>query len=137
MMLLTQNPWPGDYGPSAGASQFLLVLGALVIAVMTVAVIVHQISLQRHRQQRLKLLEEALRNPNLDAQAQRELVRSLNAPKGRALFVLGWFGLFGGIAWLCTGPHGDEFFTAVVVTAMAGACVTLPLALRELEARKA
>ena len=136
-MLLTQNPWPGDYGSGPGVSHVLLVLSALVIGVITVAVIVRQISLQRDRQQRMKLLEEALRNPNLDPQAQRELVRSLQTPKGRAPFVLGWFGLFGGIAWLCTDPYGDEFTLAVVVTAMAGACVTLPLALRELEARKA
>jgi hypothetical protein len=51
--------------------------------------------------------------------------------------VLGWFGVFGGIAWLCCDPRGDEFTGAVVLTVLSFALLTLPFALRELESRKA
>jgi hypothetical protein len=91
----------------------------------------------RDRNRRLDVIEQALRTPGLTPEAQRDLVNALKRPGSRTPFVLGWFGLFGGISWLCCEPRGDEFTMAVVVTVLASALVTLPFALRELEARKA
>jgi hypothetical protein len=91
----------------------------------------------REQARRLDLIEAALRNPNLDRDVQRELVQALQPKPRRTGFVLGWFGAFAGIAWLCTEPRGDEWTFAVIVTVVAFALLTLPLALRELEIRKA
>lgn len=140
MILSTQSPFTVDVTSAnqiGGATQMLLVVVFVLAAVALVVILTARRQSAKERENRMKLLEEALRNPNLDPQAQRELVRSLRTPQGRAPFVVGWFGLFVGIAWLCTEPRGDECTIAIVLTALSGACVTLPLALRELEARKA
>jgi hypothetical protein len=126
----------GHYG-IGGADEFMIPLGVVSILASTAMVLVAMYHKARERSRRLDLIEAALRNPSLTPEAQRELVQSLRRPGTRAPFVLGWFGLFGGISWLCCKPRGDEFTTAIVITVLAAALVTLPFALRELEARKA
>lgn len=120
--------------PEPSVPQALIPLAFAAIVAIAVPLIYFR---WRDRQRRLELLHEALRNPNLLPDVQRELVRALRPPRARLPFVAGWFGLFGGIGWLCTDPRGDAFSAAVVVTVAAFALVTLPLALRELDARRA
>ena len=120
-----------------GPDEYLIPLGVVSILATTAIAIVALYHRARERTRRLDLIEAALRNPSLTPESQRELVQSVRRPGTRAPFVLGWFGLFGGISWLCCDPRGDEFTTAVVTTVLAAALVTLPFALRELEARKA
>jgi hypothetical protein len=92
----------------------------------------------KERRRRLDLIEQALRNPSLTPQAQQELVKALTpAQPRRLLFSIGWLGMFSGIAWLCTSPRGDDFNFAIATTVVSVALLSLPIALRELEARKA
>lgn len=122
---------------SVGRS-FLLVTWVPVGLLLCIAVIVAIVSRARSRRRHLDLLQEALRNPALTPQAQVEIVRLLQPKTPRRwLFSLGWFGLFGGIGWLCSEPRGDELTAAIVLTVLSFALITLPLALRELEARSA
>lgn len=124
----------GIGGPSAVGMFSFIPLGLMLGVVLLVAIV----SSARTRRRRLDLLQEALRNPSLSPQAQVELVRALqsNAPR-RWMFSLGWLGLFAGIGWLCADPHGDGLTTAIVLTVASFAFVTLPIALRELDARSA
>jgi len=117
--------------------------GPFVVAVVgTVgffaAVIAWLTNRAKYRQRRLELIEQALRSGNLAPEAQAELARQLRPAAARGwLFSLGWLGAFGGIAWLCLEPRHDQYVAAVVVTVFSFACITLPVALRELESRRA
>jgi hypothetical protein len=91
----------------------------------------------RNRRRELDVIDAALKSGKLSPQTEAALMRRLQPGRGYgALFALGWFGLFGGITWLCTDPHGFEQKLAWLTVVMAFACVTFPLALRELEARR-
>jgi hypothetical protein len=116
--------------------------GYLAIAIVSVAAgtllsLIWMLQRGRERRRRFDLLEAALRNPNLTPEVQRDLARSLHAPRMRLPFVIGWFGLFAGIGWLFTDPHGEEQVFAWLTTLGAFALLTLPFALKELETRGA
>lgn len=109
--------------------------GVVFTWLFAVIVIGHR---SKERRRRLDLIEQALRNPSLTPQVQQELVKALTPVQPRRLlFSIGWLGMFAGVAWLCTNPRGDEFNFAVAVTVGSVALLSLPIALRELEARKA
>jgi hypothetical protein len=125
----------GSYGSSQAIGMVAWIPVGLMLCVVAIVALVTR---ARTRRRRLDLLQEALRNPSLSPQAQVELVRALqpNSPR-RWMFSLGWLGLFAGIGWLCTDPRRDELTAAIIVTVASFAFVTLPIALRELDARSA
>ena len=111
---------------------------AIVVAALTgILVLVHLLQRGRQERRRFELMEAALRNPSLSPETQRDLVRAMTPTRGRLLFTLGWFGLFGGIGWMCSDPHPSEMQSAIIITVVSFAMLTLPIAMRELEARKA
>lgn len=123
--------------PETAVSAGLVAICIVAIATGSVLAILMTVLRARERRRRFELIETALRSQNLQPDVQRDLVRSLQPVRGRATFVLGWFGLFGGIGWMCTDPRADDMRVAVVVTVVSFAMLTLPFALRELETRKA
>lgn len=118
-----------------GATGFVMLGLAGMAFALCVVFLGHQ---SRDRRRRLDLMEQALRNPSLAPDVQRELVKALQ-PMGlpRLLHAAGWFATVGGVGWLCTDPHGQDFRTAVILTIAGFAVITLPLVLRELEGKKA
>lgn len=101
------------------------------------------------QQDRVRLIEEALKSPNIDRQALESLtfqltgqrpVRNLNTSRFLAIVLAaGWIALFTGLAlWIAGGlSHDRDTFTGGIVTALIGfGLVTYPFALRELEARR-
>ena len=114
-----------------------LVIPILMIAGTTWIVLHRQSIRAKERQTKLELLQQALNNPNVHRDTQEELLRDVRPTPGRLPFIIGWFGMFGGITWLCLGPYGEGFTIAVVCTVMSFALLTLPLAMRELDARRA
>ncbi|MBL8733550.1 MAG: hypothetical protein JNN13_14355 [Planctomycetes bacterium] len=101
------------------------------------------------RSDRVKLLEEALKNPNIDRQTVESLAfqltgarpaRAPGTPKfAAAVLAVGWIGLFAGIAmWIASMWVYDKDLTlAGIITSIVGlGVVTYPFALRELEARR-
>jgi len=103
------------------------------------------------RVERTRLLEQALKNPNVDRQTIEALAHQLTGVRSprqgvrRSWFMatvlgLGWLALFTGVPLWVIGinEHEQGLFYAGVITAVAGFClVTYPFALRELEARRA
>jgi len=122
---------------SGGLPGGYIAIVIVALAAGTVLSLIWMLQRGRERRRRFDLLDTALRNPNLTAEVQRDLARSLHAPRMRVPFVIGWFGLFAGIGWLCTSPRGDEEVLAWLATLGAFALLTLPFALRELETRGA
>lgn len=115
----------------------ILILGSIVGLVSIAIAASHR---QKLRMRQLELLEAALKSQQVPSDVQRELAAALGIQRRRPsrwMFASGWFGLFGGITWLCMDPHGREFIAAVVTTVMSFALMTYPFALRELEARRA
>lgn len=112
----------------------------------------------RIRQQRLATIDRVLAAPSLDEATRRQLLESLSAGDMRRsawrqalgqqflwlgrnlLFVAGWMMMFtGGGMWLyCAAVHEDRFTQAngFLIGVIGLGLVTLPLALRELEARR-
>lgn len=101
--------------------------------------------------QRVKLLEEALKNPSIDRQTIESLTYQLTgARKPRqgvgmqrlmaGVLAVGWLGLFTGIGVWVFGEmtHDSDVFAGGIITTIASfGLVTYPFALRELEARRA
>src|SRR5262245_31148793 len=126
------------YGFSgSGFSGGVIAISIVGVVASTFIALIWMLQRGRERRRRFDLLETALRNPNLTPEVQRDLARSLHAPRMRVPFVIGWFGLFAGIGWLCTDPHGEEQVMAWLATLGAFALLTLPFALKELETRGA
>lgn len=131
-VLVAQSATTKVFEEGLTAMGVLAVLGAVLI------VLIKSLQGGRERRRRLEAIETALRNPALTPEVQRELTQMLRPPpKGRTSFGLGWIGVALGIGWLLTDPVGSDFDFAVMLTAASFAVVTLPLALRELEARRA
>jgi hypothetical protein len=119
-------------------SDGMISLGALTILGGIAIALVSSVRGSRERRRRLEVIEAALRNPSLTPEVQRELAQMLRpAPRGRTIFAFGWIGVALGIGWLLTNPIGEDYNSAVFLTAASFGVVTLPLALRELEARRA
>ena len=97
----------------------------------------------KRRRKRLEILEEALKRGDMDRELRAEVVDMLRSegagrPRWRHLsFTVGWFGLFAaGALLLFRGDWGTE--EAGWITLIGSmALVTLPLALKELDARRA
>ncbi len=115
----------------------IVAVSVVVFVLLAVVAIVTLVQGARERHRRFDLIEVALRNPSLSPESQRELLRSLQPVRGKTPFVVGWFGLFGGIGWLCAEPSGSKLTMAILLTVLGFALLTLPFALRELELRRA
>lgn len=93
----------------------------------------------RSTSRRLDLIEKALQSGQLDPDMRRELVRALR-PRASGwtnlVFGAGWLGIFGFGTMLALDPPRQEFFIALFGLVMSFGVVTLPLALREVEARR-
>ena len=116
----------------------IVLLGLTVVAFM-VGGGMYQ-SWQKGRRERLRVLEEALRNPEIDGETKRTIVNQLQAgglPKlgSNAMFGIGWLGFFLGIGLLITDQR-DLFEAGAIVSTLGFALITLPLAYREIEQRR-
>jgi hypothetical protein len=132
MMVL--NPSQGVPVPASAA---FIVIGTVAMGCSFVLAIIHAAIRAADRKRQLRLIEDMLRRGDLAPEVQRDLAKVLEPKPKRTMFALGWLGTVGGIGWLCTKPNGDAYTTAVVLTVVSFALVTLPFALRELEARRA
>ncbi len=106
----------------------------------------------KHRQARYKLIEKALQAGNLDDATRKQLIDGLTATgwmstlqqqlvflARNGIFVVGWMGIVAGLgmaAW--GGADGDEDILGVglLMSFISFGVVTVPLALRELQARR-
>lgn len=100
------------------------------------------------RSERMRMLEKALANPNVDRATLTALAQQLTGAKppnerGRrgvaALLAIGWLTLFSGLGVVVLGimTNGGDTSAAGVLTALVGfGLVTYPFALRELESRR-
>lgn len=102
------------------------------------------------RTERVKLLEEALKNPAIDRATIESLTYQLTgqrSPKNKGssklmagVLAIGWLGLFAGIGIWVFGEmvhERDAVAGGIITTIAAFGLVTYPFALRELEARRA
>ncbi len=105
----------------------------------------------KHKQARFKLIERALQAESLDDTTRKQLIDGLTATgwlgtlqkqlaflARNAIFVAGWLGIFAGLgmaAW--GGADGDEDILGggLLMSFISFGVVTVPLALRELQAR--
>lgn len=114
-------------------------------------------SADRRRADTVRLLEEALRNPQVDRQTVDNLARQLSGKPagqparaaglgfaGHAFVAVGWFGLFLGVVCLiCSnfavvdGVEQELVMGGWVVIIFSFACLTYPFAVREARARVA
>ena len=147
------NPWSGmSWGtPAASLSVLSLILGfVLVVIVLSMRA--------KQKSERMRLMEKALQADTLDDDTRRVLLDQLSGRNSQrpqwlaslyqhllflsknALFVVGWMGMFTGIALLVVGMGFDreELGFAGVITALVSfGVVTVPMALREVERRRA
>tara|TARA_R110002072_G_scaffold67163_3_gene165081 strand:+ start:83311 stop:83721 length:411 start_codon:yes stop_codon:yes gene_type:complete len=100
--------------------------------------------------QRVRLLEEALKNPSVDRAMIETLTYQLTGARKpqrglgmqrlmAAVLALGWLGLFTGIGIWVYGEmtHSNDAYAGGIITTIASfGLVTYPFALRELEARR-
>jgi hypothetical protein len=126
----------------------LLPLVIVVFTFVTVmAIMGHR---AKDRRERLRILEEQLRNGWLDAAAQQRAMDELSGREARPaaaanatnpyplggrsrwLFALGWIGIFLGIGLTLTGDRDGEDAGAILIP-LGFAFVTLPIAIREVE----
>ena len=121
-----------------------IVFGFILAAI----VVVHR---SKHKQARLRLVERALQEGNLDDATRKQLLDSISASgwagalqqqiaflARHVVFVSGWLGIFTGLgmtAW--GGIEGDQdvIGIGVVVALISFGVVTVPMALRELQGR--
>ena len=131
-------------GEAILATTTMLIAGGVFLALMR----------SRERRARLQVLEKALHSGQLDEETKRSLASSISGDPRRSrpewltslyqgivylcrhsIFVCGWVGIFAGVAMMLIG--GPDVFAGGVVTALVSfGIVTVPLALRELEARR-
>lgn len=106
----------------------------------------------KERTDRLRLLEQALKNPNVDRETITALAQQITQqkqPKSQAparrgrgmamLLALGWLTLFSGLGVWVLGAMvagRDAAAAGVLVSLIGFGLVTYPFALRELEARR-
>ena len=103
------------------------------------------------RTERVKLLEEALKNPAIDRATIESLTYQLTGARNprvnlgmqrlmAVILAIGWFGLFTGIGVWVFGDIANEqdaVAGGIITTIASFGLVTYPFALRELEARRA
>ena len=101
------------------------------------------------RSQNVKLLEEALKSPQVDRPTLETLTYQLTGKRGvrqegtsgfmAVVLAIGWIALFTGIALVVVSSliHSEDLLVAGSIVGIVGfAFVTYPFALRELEARR-
>ncbi len=115
----------------------LFLLLFMVFALMLVGGAVQ--AWQKNRKDKLRVLEEAIRSPDIDPDTKRAIIHSMQGglPKigARLFFGAGWLGFFLGIGFVITGDrHLEE--TGVIISTLGFALLTLPLAYREVESRR-
>ena len=131
--------------------------GEALFAITTMligACVIFGIIRSRERKERLRVMEKALHSGQLDDVTRRSIANSLSgeARKDRplwlvslyqgivylcrhAVFVGGWIGMFVGAGLMIIGD--SEMFAGGVMTALVSfGVVTVPMALREMEARR-
>ncbi len=123
----------------------LLTLIFAFIALMTITQ-----NRAKERKERLRVIEDAIKSGNLEPDVKQELVGELTGrrphrprphvvpgpeTRGKFVFGIGWLGLFTGIGLMLMGER-DVFEAGCLMTALSFGVVSLPLALRELDARK-
>lgn len=122
---------------------WLLIIACLAGLFAMVSLLIRAVSRrEQFRRRRLDLLEEALGRGDMDAELRREVVTALRTEQaGRFTwrhlwFSAGWLGMFtgGGMAVFGSPRTVDA---GLMVMLAAFAVVTLPLALRELDSRRA
>ncbi|MFN0183860.1 MAG: hypothetical protein ACKVQR_08590 [Aquabacterium sp.] len=126
--------------------ELLFILVPIFVFVLLKMVLDQRAQAQKDR---VRLIEEALKSPNIDRQSLESLtfqltgqrpVRHLNTSRFLAIVLAaGWIALFAGLAmWIAGGLGRDrDLFTGGIITALVGfGLVTYPFALRELEARR-
>lgn len=102
------------------------------------------------RTERVRLLEEALKNPSIDRATLESLTYQLTGQRSprnsganklmAVVLAVGWLGLFAGIGIWVFGEmvhERDAVAGGIITTIAAFGLVTYPFALRELEARRA
>jgi hypothetical protein len=125
-----------------------------VILVPIFVFVLLKIALEHRAQARsdnMRLLEEALKSPQVDRQTLESLTFQLTGKRGirdrgpgrvlASVLAIGWMALFLGIGlWITASMiHGqsEDMLVGGIITAVIGfGLVTYPFALRELEARK-
>jgi len=132
--------------------QIALFVVPVLITIFVFALVKHWMdSGIQARAERVKLLEEALKNPSIDRGTIESLTyqltgqRTPRANQGMnrlmaGVLAIGWLGLFAGIGIWVFGEmvHEKDAVAGGIITTIASfGLVTYPFALRELEARRA
>ena len=113
-----------------------IVTGAALVGGLILAV-------YKSRARKLKVLEDALQSPNVDADTKRVLVSELTKGPlarlfagGKLLVVLGWIGVFIGVSiWASGGgPSAEE--VGIPFSLISFGILTIPFALRELDHKR-
>lgn len=133
---------------AAGDEEIFVVMMVLTFLLLIIGMSISS----KHRQARYKLIEKALQAQNLDDATRKQLIDGLTATgwmstlqqqltflARNAMFVIGWLGIFAGLgmaAW--GGADGDEDILGggLLMSFLSFGVVTVPLALRELQARR-
>jgi hypothetical protein len=102
---------------------------------------------ERERRDRVRLAEQALKAERLDPDVRNALLSALRpaAPHSwwqsttpaKLCFAIGWIGMFLGIGLLCFGYRYDEQMAGGMIAGIGFALASLPIAIRELERRRA
>jgi hypothetical protein len=114
-------------------------------------------SADKRRADTVRLLEEALRNPQVDRQTVDQLARQLTGNRvgsdggqpvvnpglgfvGHLFLAIGWFGLFVAVGLLIGSNYGvgveqDMLLAGWIVALVSFGCLTYPFAVREARAR--
>lgn len=117
---------------------FVVLAVMITLGVVVTKVVRYYVGL---KEARLRVLEQALQNPQLDPTARRELVERLDSGglsgllQSKGLTAVGWIGMFLGLGMIASGDHTAEEVGPVVALVAFG-FVSLPFALRELDHRK-
>ncbi len=124
-----------------GAIEAVVVMVGMGLAgVLGFTVVRGRLALQR---QRYRVVEMALQHPAVDRETQRQLLEVVAQPTGlfgrlfrpRTVATLGWLGMFIGLGCLASGDRDAEAAGPVIALISLGV-LSLPLALRELDARR-
>jgi len=117
-------------------------LPIVIVAIVFVFVYLRSrvVAHERTQKRKIELVERALESGVLDQATKRELVQAITGRAPRRgthwLFLLGWIGLFVGVALVILGVDNDDLWpAAIVVTCVSFAVLTIPIASRELHAR--
>ena len=124
--------------------ELMLILIPIFVFVLLKVVLDHR---AQARADHVRLLEEALKNPNIDRPTIESLAYQLTGHRPRPagsrfmalVLAIGWLGLFVGIGLWIAGENGgprDMDVAGMIVTLAGFGFVTYPFALRELEARR-